>query len=77
MSFCYYKPSQQLQPFVRHYWTLKRNYRSTEVLDFTFPTGCAQLLFHRGDPWLMTTQRNPQSQVAIAGLTRPDFSLHL
>lgn len=67
MSFNYYLPSEGLRPYVRHYWSLRRDYRRMPLVDRSFPTGCIQLTFHRGKPLAVSVKGQLQPTAVLTG----------
>lgn len=66
------QPRKELRSFVRYYWTLKSD-ESFKVL--TFPIGCPQIIFHRGNPLFIPELGTSQSWVTISG--QVNFPAHI
>ena len=64
-SFRIVKPISLLIPYVRYYWIL-RDDSVLPVSERTLPTGCMQMVFHRGKQ-LLTKERGLQPQAFICG----------
>lgn len=62
--FSIFHPSEPLKPFVRYYWVLKCN--DCEATH-TFPTGCPQLIFHRGSRFHIPETGAEQARFTISG----------
>lgn len=67
-------PSPLLTKYIRHYWILKDDSRVT-VNERTLPTGCVNMIFHRGKP-LMTNGRGLQPQAFISGQSMKFEDVH-
>ena len=72
MGFRFYRPHRSLQPYIRYYWVF-RSSRLQDVL--TFPIGCPQLIFHKGDPLYIPESGAFQARMAVSG--QVDFPAHL
>lgn len=65
-SFRIIPPSPALQPYIRYYWILQDDSTAT-VSERTLPTGCIQMVFHRGKRLLSSTKQELQPQYFICG----------
>ncbi|WP_165156772.1 helix-turn-helix domain-containing protein [Parabacteroides sp. ZJ-118] len=65
-SFEIIKPIHVLTPYVKHYWILEDN-AEVPVSERTLPTGCVQLIFHRGKRLLLVGKKESQPQAFICG----------
>lgn len=65
-SFRIIPPSPALQPYIRYYWILQDDSTAT-VSERTLPTGCIQLVFHKGKRLLCLTTQELQPQYFICG----------
>lgn len=68
----FYKPREELQPYVRYYWVLKRD-EPFSVL--TFPIGCHQIIFHRRSPLYIPETGQSQSWFTVSG--QVNFPAHI
>ncbi len=64
MGIEFYRPSEELLPFVRYYWILKTN-QNLDTL--TFPIGCPQLIFHRKNGFYIPELKAAQARFSISG----------
>ncbi len=71
-EFCFYRPSELLQRYVRYYWVFK-SYKLLNTL--TFPIGCTQLIFHKQEPLYIPELNSFQKKVTVSG--QVNFSSHL
>ncbi len=55
-SFKIIKPIHILTPYVRYYWILEDG-ADVSVSERTLPTGCIQLVFHRGKRLLLVGKK--------------------
>ena len=65
-SFKIIKPIHILTPYVRYYWILEDG-ADVSVSERTLPTGCIQLVFHRGKRLLLVGKKESQPQAFICG----------
>jgi AraC-like DNA-binding protein len=49
MDYQVYTPSEELQPFVKCYWTLDDPVNETLTKQRVVPDGCMEMIFHHGD----------------------------
>lgn len=71
-EFKFFKPCQELRPYVRYYWAFK----SCERLNaLTFPIGCPQIIFHRKSPLRIPELGISQPRLAVSG--QVNFPAHL
>lgn len=63
-EFALFLPCLGLRTFVRHYWIFRYDRPSTAL---TFPVGCPQLIFHRGNTLYIPELQTYQPQMAISG----------
>lgn len=56
-SFKIIKPIHILTPYVRYYWILEDG-TDVSVSERTLPTGCIQIVFHRGKRLLLVGKKN-------------------
>lgn len=66
------RPREEMRPYVRYYWTLKCE-EPFKVL--TFPTGCPQIIFHRGTPLFIPELSTSQCRFTISG--QVNFPAHI
>lgn len=64
-TFRIIQPSSLLAGYIRHYWILKDD-NAAPVTERTLPTGCVNLIFHRGKP-LITNLHGLQPMAFISG----------
>ena len=67
-----YQPREKLRPYVRYYWVLESD-EPFSVL--TFPIGCPQIIFHRGNPLYIPELDKSQSYFTISG--QVNFPAHI
>ena len=67
-----YQPREELRPYVRYYWVLESD-EPFSVL--TFPIGCPQIIFHRGNPLYIPELDKSQSYFTISG--QVNFPAHI
>ena len=65
-SFKIIKPIHILTPYVRYYWILEDG-ADVSVSERTLPTGCIQLVFHRGKRLLLVGKKESQPQRSSVG----------
>lgn len=65
-TFNIFFPSPILAPYIRYYWTLEID-DITKVSERVVPTGCIQLIFHRGSRMISLTDSGLQPQAFICG----------
>lgn len=65
-SFEIIKPIHVLTPYVRYYWILEDS-ADIPVSERTLPTGCIQLVFHRGKRLLLVGKTESQPRAFICG----------
>lgn len=66
------QPREELRPYVRYYWMLKSD-EPFSVL--TFPSGCPQMIFHRGSPLYIPELSSRQSKFTVSG--QVNFPAHI
>lgn len=66
------KPCEELRPYVRYYWVLEQD---TPFNILTFPIGCPQMIFHRGEPLCIPELLTSQSKFTISG--QVNFPAHI
>lgn len=71
-GFTFYRPHEALREYVRFYWVFRSDRR---VSALTFPTGCPQIIFHRGRPLYIPELDTFQSRLTISG--QVNFPSHL
>lgn len=71
-SFTFYRPSPQLAPYVRYYWTLRSSEASSAL---TFPIGCPQIIFHRKTTFFIPELSTSQPRLTISG--QVNFPAHI
>lgn len=49
MNYQIYTPSQELQPFVKCFWSLDDDEKKVPVKQRVLPDGCMEMIFHYGD----------------------------
>jgi AraC-like DNA-binding protein len=49
MNYQVYTPSQELQPFVKCFWSLDDDEKKVPVTQRVLPDGCMEMIFHYGD----------------------------
>lgn len=67
-SFRIIQPSPVLKPYIRYYWILQDDSADT-VSERTLPTGCMQMVFHKGRQLLSLKEKELQPQSFICGQT--------
>lgn len=65
-SFKIIPPSPALKPYIRYYWILQDD-SVAPVSERTLPTGCIQMVFHRGKQLLSLKEKKLQPQYFICG----------
>lgn len=65
-SFRIIQPSSVLKPYIRYYWILQDDSADT-VSERTLPTGCIQMVFHKGKQLLSVREKELQPQHFICG----------
>lgn len=65
-SFRIIPPSPALKPYIRYYWILQDDSVAT-VSERTLPTGCIQMVFHKGRRLLSLKKQELQPQYFICG----------
>jgi len=65
-SFRIIQPSPVLKPYIRYYWILQDN-SVDSVSERTLPTGCIQMIFHKGKQLLSLKEKELQPQYFICG----------
>jgi AraC-like DNA-binding protein len=51
MNYQVYTPSQELEPFVKCFWSLDDDEKKEPVKQRVLPDGCMEMIFHYGDPY--------------------------
>lgn len=62
------EPAPALTPYIRHYWILEIE-EVVPVSERVLPTGCVQLVFHRGESLLLPEEGRRQPRTMICGHT--------
>ena len=65
-SFSIIQPSPTLKPYIRHYWILQDDSAAT-VSERILPTGCIQMVFHKGNPLFSLKEKELQPRYFIGG----------
>ncbi len=71
-EFKFYKPCESLRPYIRYYWVFKSN---RPLQAFTYPIGCAQIIFHKQTPLYIPELNVTQDRLTVSG--QVNFSSHL
>lgn len=61
-------PNSVLSPYIKHYWTLEIS-GIQPISERIIPTGCASLVFHRGNSLFSITDRKMQPSSFVSGHT--------
>ena len=64
-SFSIIQPSELLAPYIRHYWTLDAS--ASQEPQRIIPTGCMQLVLHRGSRLLSVSKQSLQPSAFLCG----------
>ncbi|SUX45937.1 DUF6597 domain-containing transcriptional factor [Chryseobacterium indoltheticum] len=75
MNYQTFEPHQELEVFVKCYWTLESSIDEQQEKQFVVHDGCMEVIFHYGDLYKQYTDRGKsiiQPRCFIIGqLTRP------